>query len=126
RRRLQARQQGQSDRTGQGLEGATDFAAPCGPAEGRGTRLMQPPIANLSHIFGDDCEYCPQTGRPYEQGVGAFTKEQQTANFLREAAALADMAKPGEVCPQTGQAYEYGSGAQTKTRQTQGFLNPTN
>jgi hypothetical protein len=78
----------------------------------------------MEHIFGEGCEYCAKTGRPFEQGAGALTKEQQTANFLREAAALADMPKPGEVCPQTGQAYETGSGAQTKTRQTQGFLNP--
>jgi hypothetical protein len=81
-------------------------------------------LHDLSYIFGQGCEYCPQTGRPFEQGVGALTKEEQTANFLRERHFAADMPKPGEVCPQTGQPYEYGSGAQTKTRQTENFLNP--
>jgi hypothetical protein len=81
-------------------------------------------LHDLSYIFGQGVEYDEITGRPFEQGVGALTKEQQRANFLREAAALADMAKPGEICPLTLQPYEYGSGAQTKAQQTHNFLNP--
>jgi len=33
-------------------------------------------------------EVCGKTGRPYERGHGALSKEQQTANFLREQQGL--------------------------------------
>lgn len=35
-------------------------------------------------VFGEGCEFCPQTGRPYEVGIGSLSKERQTANFLSE------------------------------------------
>jgi hypothetical protein len=87
---------------------------------------MQAPSQNLSHIFGEGCEYCPQTGRPFEQGVGALTKEQQTANFLRDRHFAADMPKPGEICGRTSRPYEVGSGCLTKTAQTAAFLREAN
>jgi hypothetical protein len=67
-------------------------------------------------------ERCPRTGRIYEDGSGALSKEEQTALFMREAAIAADMPHSGEFCPQTGRQYEIGGGAQTKTQQTERFL----
>jgi hypothetical protein len=79
-------------------------------------------MQNLAHIFGEGCEYCPETGRPYERGSGALSKEAQTANFVRERDRFADMPKHGERCLQTGREFECGRGALTKTRQTELFL----
>jgi hypothetical protein len=79
-------------------------------------------MQNLAHIFGEGCEYCPETGRPFERGSGALSKEQQTASFVRDRDRLADMPKPGERCPQTAREFECGRGALTKTRQTANFL----
>jgi hypothetical protein len=79
-------------------------------------------MQNLDHIFGEGTEYCEHTGMPFERGLGALSKEAQTANFIRERDRLADMPKPGERCTQTGREYECGSGAHTKTRQTELFL----
>jgi hypothetical protein len=78
--------------------------------------------ANLSHIFGEGYECCPQTGRPYEQGVGSLSHEQQTLNFLRDRHFAADMPVDGEQCPQTGRFYEIGSGALSRTAQSRLFL----
>jgi hypothetical protein len=69
---------------------------------------------------------CPKTGRLFEAGSGALPHEQQTANYVREAAQeaafAADAPKDGEFCPQTGRPYEVGSGALTKTAQSRMFL----
>src|SRR6266481_4633254 len=73
-------------------------------------------------MFGVGHERCPETGRPYECGSGALSKEQQTANYVRERDHLADMPKEGEVCPQTGREYECGSGCGTKSNQTRAFI----
>lgn len=35
-------------------------------------------------VFGDGFVRCPQTGRPYESGIGAASKEMQTKRFLDE------------------------------------------
>jgi hypothetical protein len=67
-------------------------------------------------------ERCPRTGRIYEDGSGALSKEEQTALFEREAAIAADMPKLGERCPQTGRPYERSIGALSKMRQTANFL----
>ena len=79
---------------------------------------------DMRHVLGarEIAEFCPKTGRPYERGHGALSNEQQTANFVAEAACAADMPKPGERCSQTGRLYEDGVGALTKTRQTANFL----
>jgi hypothetical protein len=76
------------------------------------------------HVFGlgEEIQRCPQTGRAYEVGSGALPRDQQTANFVREAARAANMPKDGESCAQTGRFYEFGSGALTKTAQTKIFL----
>jgi hypothetical protein len=79
-----------------------------------------PNSANL--VFGADCELCPVTGRHYEQGSGALSHEQQTANFVREADIAAVMPKHGDVCPQTGRTYETGYGCGSKAWQTRQFL----
>lgn len=63
-------------------------------------------------------ETCPETGRPYECGHGALSREAQSANFIRERNRAADMPTRGERCPQTGREYECGSGAHTRTEQT--------
>lgn len=67
-------------------------------------------------------ERCPRTGRIYEDGSGALSKEEQTALFLRDAWIEADMPKPGECCVQTGRPFQIGSGARTRTEQTERFL----
>jgi hypothetical protein len=73
-------------------------------------------------MFGHDAQRCPETGRLFEQGSGALSHEQQTANYLREAGRSADMPKPGECCPQTGREYETGSGCLTSMSQTRLFI----
>lgn len=78
---------------------------------------------DLSYIFGQGCEYCEITKRPFEQGIGALSHEQQTAAFVRERDYLADVPKEGEICTQTGRPYEIGSGALTKTAQSRKFIN---
>jgi hypothetical protein len=35
--------------------------------------------------LGEEIQRCPRTGRAYENGSGALSHEQQTANYLREA-----------------------------------------
>jgi hypothetical protein len=72
--------------------------------------------------LGEEIQRCPKTGRAYEVGSGALSREQQTANYVREAARAADMPRDGEQCPQTGRFYEFGSRALTKTAQTKIFL----
>jgi hypothetical protein len=81
-----------------------------------------PATLTEAHMFGHDAERCPETGRMFEQGSGALSREQQTANFLREAGRAADIPKEGERCVQTGREYECGSGAGPKTAQTARFL----
>jgi TPR repeat protein len=66
---------------------------------------------------------CPKTGRLYEAGSGALSHEQQTANYVREAAAAGDMPRDGEQCLQSGKFYETGSGCHTKAIQSRRFLN---
>jgi len=73
-------------------------------------------------IFGEHFERCPQTGRPFETGIGALPKAQQTANFIRDRDRAADMPKAGEVCPRTGREYEVGTGAHTRLAQTARFI----
>jgi hypothetical protein len=65
---------------------------------------------------------CPKTSRLFEVGAGALPHDQQTANFVREAAREADMPKPGERCAQSGREFECGRGSLPKTAQTQQFL----
>jgi hypothetical protein len=72
--------------------------------------------------LGEEIQRCPKTGRAYEVGSGALSHEQQTANFVREAARFGDMPKDGECCPKTGRFYEFGSGALTKTLQSALFV----
>jgi hypothetical protein len=83
---------------------------------------MADPTNSDNLVFGEDHERCSISGRPYENGSGALSKEAQTANFLREAGRSADMPKPGEVCAQTGRAFDTGPGAQTRTAQSARFL----
>jgi len=59
---------------------------------------------------------CPRTNRLYEVGSGALPHDQQTANFVREAALATDMPKSGERDP-VGREYETGTGCLTKTAQ---------
>jgi hypothetical protein len=66
-------------------------------------------------------ERCPRTGRIYEVGSGAWSKEEQTERFLREAAIAANMPREGEHCLQTGREYMVGSGAWPRSLQTQLF-----
>jgi hypothetical protein len=35
-------------------------------------------------VFGEECEFCPQTGRAFERGSGALSKDQQTRMFLEQ------------------------------------------
>ena|ERR1700674_3262239 len=72
--------------------------------------------------LGEEIQRCPKTGRAYEVGSGALSREQQTANYLREAARGDDMPTDGEQCAQTGRFFECGSGALSKTAQTKIFL----
>ena len=72
--------------------------------------------------LGEEIQRCPKTGRAFERGSGALSHEQQSANFVREAAHTADMPKDGERCPKTGRFYEFGRGALTKAAQTAMFL----
>ena len=65
---------------------------------------------------------CPVTNRPYEDGCGALSRQEQSSIFVREAEWSADMPQEGEVCPQTGRKFEIGSGALPKTLQTANFL----
>jgi hypothetical protein len=74
-------------------------------------------------VFGVGCEFCPETGRPYENNSSSLTKEQQTANFVREREVAGTRPKEGERCVQTGREYEVGSGSLSKERQTAIFLN---
>jgi hypothetical protein len=69
---------------------------------------------------------CPKTGRLFEVGSGALPHDQQTANFVHEAARDGDMPKAGEICGRTGRAYEVGSGCLTKAAQTAAFLREAN
>ncbi|MEH2546660.1 hypothetical protein V1283_003305 [Bradyrhizobium sp. AZCC 2262] len=78
--------------------------------------------AHEKAIFGEAPERCPETGRAFETGFGALSKEQQTASFIRDRDRAGDMPIDGEACPQTGRAFEVGSGAQTRTLQTARFL----
>lgn len=73
-------------------------------------------------IFGEGHARCPETGRPLESGIGALSKDKQTAAFVREREAAADMPRPGETCPRTGREYEVGGGAHTKSQQTARFV----
>jgi hypothetical protein len=73
-------------------------------------------------VFGVDCEFCPETGRPYEVGSGSLPHAQQTVNFVRERDMAADMPTEGETCAQTGRPFECGSGALSKAAQTRIFL----
>ena len=81
-------------------------------------------ISDLHHRLcsGVKVERCPRTGRVFEDGSGALSREQQTANFVREAAIAADMPRDGERCSQTGRFYECGSGALPKSMQTANFI----
>jgi hypothetical protein len=75
-------------------------------------------------IFGEGFERCPRTGRPYESGSGALSKDQQTALFVHQAALQAvEMPREGERCVHTGRLYESGSGCLSKQQQTTAFLN---
>jgi hypothetical protein len=78
------------------------------------------------HVFslGDPnvAARCPKTGRLFEVGAGAWTHEQQSANYVREAARAADMPKDGEQCSVTHRFYEVSSGALTKTQQSALFV----
>jgi hypothetical protein len=71
---------------------------------------------------GEPVELCPKTGRVYERGSGALSREEQSRNFIRDAAIAADMPKPDERCLQTGRPYEVGVGARPKSFQTANFL----
>jgi hypothetical protein len=72
-------------------------------------------------VFGPGAAICPRTGRAYENGSGALSHAQQTANYLREA-ARDDMPLEGECCVQTGREFECGHGAPSKAVQTKAFL----
>jgi hypothetical protein len=69
---------------------------------------------------------CSVTKRLYEVGSGALPHDQQTANFVREAARDGDLPKAGEICGRTGRPYEAGRGCLTKTAQTAAFLREAN
>jgi hypothetical protein len=47
---------------------------------------MAEPNDYENNLFGHGFERCPETGRPYEVGSGALSKEEQTRNFIRERA----------------------------------------
>jgi hypothetical protein len=82
---------------------------------------MAEPNDYENNIFGHGFERYPQTGLPYEQGSGALSKEEPTANFIR-ALDRAAMPKEGERCLQTGREFECGSGAAPRSVQTARFL----
>lgn len=73
-------------------------------------------------IFGEGHARCPETGRPFETGIGALSQEKQTAAFVRDRDAASDMPQPGETCPRTGREYEVGAGAHSKSQQTARFV----
>lgn len=83
---------------------------------------MVDPDKYASLVFGEGFERCPRTGRPFERGIGALSKSNQTAMFLREAAFNAGEPKEGETCVQTGRAFDCSNGAPTKPVQTEQFL----
>ncbi len=85
-------------------------------------KSVEPLSVMERRAFGDDAERCERTGRIFERGSGALSKEAQTAMFVREAAIAGDMPKEGERCPETDRLYEVGSGCFTKQRQTHAFL----
>ena len=84
---------------------------------------MPSDMSYLVHLGPVVVQRCPVTSRPYEDGSGALSHEEQTALFIREAAIAADMPHEGECCLQTGRRYEVGAGAFPKSVQTAHFLN---
>lgn len=44
-------------------------------------------------VFGDGCEFCSETGRPYERGSGSLSKEQQTAQFVQDRDRASELPK---------------------------------
>lgn len=73
-------------------------------------------------VFGHDAERCARTGRIFESGSGAQSRQEQSERFLREQAAENDRPKEGDYCLQTGRAYDCSVGALSKSQQTAGFL----
>jgi len=83
---------------------------------------MAEPEKFTALVFGQGFERCPKTGRPFERGSGALSKAEQTARFIREAAAEADKPKRGERDLQTGREFDCSVGALPKSVQTARFL----
>ena len=67
-------------------------------------------------IYGHDAVRDPISGRVFEQGLHAESKEVQAAAFAKEAARDGDMPRHGECAPD-GRAYETGAGCLTKSAQ---------
>jgi hypothetical protein len=83
---------------------------------------MAEPDKHTALVYGVGFERCELTGRPFERGSGALSRAEQQANFVRDAARVADVPKMGERDLQTGREFDCSVGALPKSIQSQQFL----